>query len=71
MSEMILAENNICRILLCIVLETKGTKKRRKMHFTIIPFIRSWQIYVFTKPGCNFLIPVLSTISGELKESFD
>lgn len=33
LSEMILAGNNICRILLCIVLETKGTKSRRKNKF--------------------------------------
>lgn len=33
LSEMILAGNNICRILLCIVLETKGTKSGRKNKF--------------------------------------
>lgn len=33
LSEMILAGNNICRILLCIVLETKGTKSGRENKF--------------------------------------
>lgn len=33
LSEMILAGNNICRILLCIVWETKGTESGRKNTF--------------------------------------
>lgn len=71
MSERFLAINNICGILLCIVSETKGTKKRRGFIVTIIPFFGSWQMDVFRKPECNFLIFLLPTISREVKESFE
>lgn len=44
LSEMILAGNNICRILLCIVLETKVPKAEGKINFIVIHFIGNWKI---------------------------
>lgn len=43
------AENNICNILLPIVLDTKVLRTEEKQVFAIIPFIRNEKMYVFTK----------------------